>query len=377
MEDLRTRMNKFVSGIPSKLRPDHPVDLTPSRAPGRRNEDQGPQNFRSNPSLTNLAGGEGTPIFSEDDLRSERRWVAENARLLSIVDTCSSHPVAVQRNASCCWICEKWVQHQIAFRPDRYVNGVPLDKINTVQVLYSVDGFTRATKLRKQEDIVARSRASLANENRLTELQKRSSLIEEQDFHTMIAITHGGQGQGQGKSRSKSSRQSMSGKVVKWVGVRMLPPTVEPMEVVFIVDGSVAIAPDLPKRRLRSKKVLCVPQEAPKQPAAAAKTTSREDPFLERGSLSGGLGGTSLAVEVEEVNLIFAGVQASEKGHARARAAVCVLDDPEQQGKMAVVPRRNSGPSPTPTSAISHAIALSRSSTASTWIGTMAAWHSL
>jgi len=316
-EDFLTEMNSYVQGVPSTFRLDHPADFTYAVVDGRvlqthnaigrksligrlgrRSEfkmsliPQGPVAeplvLRSNPSMHSFQHGRDAS-FSKDDLGNERRWVQESSRVQTIADLSISDAEAVQRNAKCCWICENWVEHRISFIVHVGGSGIQPEEVESVFALYGVDGFTRPTRLRVQAATDTRIHYGEKHS-----AEKRGSISE--------------------RKKSRRALQSMQKTLVHWTGIRMLPPTLTSLEVVFLVNGIIMATNDLPRKELKVPKTITVDVGDHSNPRTEA---------------------------VSVVNLISVGRDAfkEQRGAIGQTAALCVLEDPLHQGQITVVPR--------------------------------------
>mmetsp|Transcript_97890 Transcript_97890/g.187802 ORF Transcript_97890/g.187802 Transcript_97890/m.187802 type:complete len:754 (+) Transcript_97890:1-2262(+) len=118
-------------------------------------------------------------------------------------------------------------------------------------------------------------------------------------------------------SRRTSRAPNMSmAKMIKWVGVRMLPPTMDPMEVIFLVDGKIQVAADCRRRRLPVPKTINLKHAMEDQE------------------------GPPKLVQVFEVNVIPAGISFWECMQNGMSRALCVLEDPANRNEATVFPRK-------------------------------------
>jgi hypothetical protein len=292
-----------------------------------------------NPSLNSLEL-ENAECFSEQDLRMEHQWVDDNARIQTSADWAKNEVEAPQCNLTHCWICENWVEHHVSYHPG--ISGADQD-LSSVYALFSIDGFQRPTKLRYQEESQRKSLnhlmmrsgkrvAALTTLKRLFgsdfSLPDVSGNADANSLSRSTSIFSGAGKNPQGKISDNADANSLSrstsifsgagknlltakGKVAKWVGVRMLPPTTEPIQVVFIVDGQVAVAKDLPRQKLPKPKV-----------ARVHMGSEGRHTF-----------------EIQDVNMLMVGSTAWEMFKRGRHRAVCVLEDPANRGAATLVPR--------------------------------------
>jgi len=312
------RINGFVRGVPAKLRMEHPSDLDPPDAragwPSIPPGEEAAGRTRRNPSLRGLAG-DGAASFSEQDLQAEQRWVENRSRVQPLGKFLSNDFEALQRNTKCCWICENWVEHKVAFTPG--VSSRNADNVESVSVLYSIDGFTRPTTLSKQDQVVQRPAG------------RRTIFQLPEDICSAFLSPGGAEGETKVQqiiNRRMSRRVSRSPRsgglgnlmVTRWVGSRMLPPTTLPLEIIFIVNGCVTVANDLPSKKLDLPKIITLPGA--------------------RGDGSKVMDSKTI-VEVTDVNLAPAGVSLWENQKNGMAAALCILEDPNNRTEFTVMPR--------------------------------------
>jgi len=283
-------LNSLLHSVPAKQRIDHAADFARAAsliAPGAAGPP--PQALKINPSLRSLAEEHGTLMsFSEEDLITERGYVAQRSRVQAIMDPSKTASDAVQRNAKCCWMCENWFEHKIFFNPQKAGLG---DEVGSIHAFYSIDGFVRPTKLTRQEH------------GRSSSLKHRS---------TTRATTRATRGASISQKRH-ASRSTHNNRAVSYMGCRMLPPTLAPLEVVFVVDGMVHVCRDMPRKHLHTPKTL--------PPCSSVQ-------------------GLLHAKEIRQVNLVSVGSNNTTLG---AASALVVLEDPAQRGLISVVPRRSWG----------------------------------
>eukprot|EP00929_Paragymnodinium_shiwhaense_P078291 TRINITY_DN40560_c0_g1_i1.p1 TRINITY_DN40560_c0_g1~~TRINITY_DN40560_c0_g1_i1.p1 ORF type:complete len:1007 (-),score=206.42 TRINITY_DN40560_c0_g1_i1:149-3169(-) len=348
-------INCHTRDVPIGLQAAHPLDLTPSTQVGRL-----PFKPRRNPALEAVVSQTEDAVFSEEDLLLEQRWAREDGRVKTVVNNSCSEAEALQRDSKCCWICENWVAHPINFIESHTENEI----IDSVFALFSIDGYTRATHLVRKEEVVsaasfnfAMKRASRFNaqasslhdsSSRISSLSNMggslsslSNLGNLGHFGSSLAMARSsvlGAGpssldsQHGGPPRRLSQRQSLlqfassnGGRIIRWVGVRMLPPTQEATELIFVVNGRPRTTRDLPRRILKSPKKILLPilEEDVKGDASTQYKLS----------------------EINTVNQVFVGHEMRRIRNTGPAAGsmpfgLCVFEDPLNRGKQVVLPRK-------------------------------------
>lgn len=298
--ETQEALNQVLGGVPTKYHFSHPIEAEAKSMPAdamtsalstmssRRAllAEAGASTPRlgHDPSLATLAkGGSGVaaPTFSAGDISSERRHIQKRGQVQTIPEISGGDAHMVHRNARCCWICENWVEHKIVYAPTRPIPKVGGQEV-AVHVLFGIDGFARPIKMAKVED-------SKFLPRRRTTAQAKSGRCSLAD------------------ALARVQRQQQQGG--KYIVYRMLPPTVEPMEVVFMVNGVADVSAEMLRKKLSSPKVV---------PPCHEVT------------------GMSTAKEVIEVNLLTVpdGISA-----ASGPPLLCVLGDPKQRSGLRVVPR--------------------------------------
>lgn len=135
----------------------------------------------------------------------------------------------------------------------------------------------------------------------------------------------------------------------QWIGHRMLPPSMDAVQVIFVVDG----APRFSKahrhqKLLRPKSIVLNPTifgtrragaetqqgEVPETPgtggpASGEAVNSKEDEQV----------GMPFVLDVKEVNVVFVGISAIEQYRRGEPTALCVLEDSTDRSKIDVRPR--------------------------------------
>lgn len=273
-----------------------------------------------NPSLKSLQP-DNVQCFSEEDLRSEHAWVEDGARIQTCADWVKSDFSAYDRNASHCWICENWIEHKVSYIPG--FSGIEQnpEDVSSVVALFSIDGFTRPTRMRAYEETMKRTVCGMTvNKGRRRTVQsvseanpsgeRRSQLTLPLPKNAKQLTRQPSMASGEGGSQLGGLMLNAHGKVTKWVGVRMLPPTTESISVVFLVDGQPVVAKDM------SQQKLAVPKEI---------------------TLQTDEGRTTLTLT--EVNIMDVGCSAWELFRRGRHHAVCVLEDPIHRQQVTLFPR--------------------------------------
>eukprot|EP00928_Gymnodinium_smaydae_P022519 TRINITY_DN18885_c0_g1_i1.p1 TRINITY_DN18885_c0_g1~~TRINITY_DN18885_c0_g1_i1.p1 ORF type:complete len:1190 (+),score=260.08 TRINITY_DN18885_c0_g1_i1:212-3781(+) len=385
--------NRYLRNVPARFRLDHPADFSAAqcasvgqrsasrqgaRDAGASAEQPGSSMERTpryNPALSGLVEQHAvTPVFSEDDMRAERRWLEERSRVLPICGGSGSGAEAVQRNVQCCWICENWVAHSIMYFPSaELLKRIEEDDISSVYVVFSIDGFSRPTLLQRKENVldaefqgddegadavstlgppsVGASRLGSRTPSPVASplASKRSSAASARGAGPTAPKAKGqpaaaSSRRGSASQQNASSSQRREGPTpAQWVGMRMLPPSREHIQIVFIVNGCADITKDLPRKKLRQPTVIS----------------------LAHGHGSGNGGGPQ-TLSVSKVNVIQPDHEPSEASPtpsadgsttrrssiavSASRPRLCVVADPRSRaGGMVVLPRSCTGDAAVPT----------------------------
>jgi len=330
-ESHRRLMNSCALNVPAKLKTENPSRVA--------NADEHSNKLRLNPSLQCLSSEATVSMFSTEDLRQESSWVTDKSHVKTTADFVTKESAFLQRNMNSCWICENWVEHKVVYTPGISGDEVSADEVENAYALFSIDGFTRPTRLRMHEET---HRRSVAHLHRRRKSVAASSFIAHGEHRKSVVLSqallegHGGHGGGgkrlsargstetihHGSAVMRSSRCSAqpaltsTGKVVKWVGIRMLPPTMEPLQVIFVINGELAVANDMKKMTLPVPKLVTLtPDFQPDQE-------------------------TQRIEEIEEVNTLMVGYDAFEQLRRGRTAGVCVLEDPSNRTEFTVMPRQ-------------------------------------
>lgn len=288
-DNMQLSMNALMNAVPPKFQINHPLELM-NRSKGVVAPKDGAV-VRQNPALLSLTARSVAP-FSEDDLQRERNYTIARSRVQTIAGDVES----VQVNAKCCWICENWVEHRLFFDPTDALSEeeqAEIGIVETVYAFYSIDAFTRPIVLSLHQTNATKI-IPVAGGEIGSHLAKRGS--------------------------SKTSRKSIV-KTTRYIGSRMLPRTMEPIHVVFVVNGKPLASARLAKVRLSIAKVL---------------SPIRDLPMLE----------TAQAFEiVNVVRVAGAGHRPGASGVFEEAEAwvvpnsIAVIEDPTQMGTFSCVPR--------------------------------------
>jgi len=364
-QEMREKANRLVENIPSKLR----IDLTPlalrekkrglsdinldtelpgyssspssPTAAGRSNTDMSSSvglfgGYRMNPSLRSLAPAEkrmqAPAPFSEDDLQVEKAWIAVHAKAQQSLDFGNTEVCEdVRRNARCCWVCENWVEQRVSYIPGWSGDETSADEVTAVYAFFSLDGFTRPTKLAKVEEPFQR---------RLFDAERHGKMRQfgRQDKNKgRLNVARGTEILG----RRPMPCLTESGRVVRWTGSRMLPPTTVPVQVVFQVNDQVKVADDLPTHNLGVKKAVKLQPFGDGSKAINSLTGTAQSWFTGRaGTADGAHDGTVPMASIEAVNNLTVAFSAWERFELGEATALIVLEDPLNRGQINVLPRR-------------------------------------
>jgi Ca2+-binding EF-hand superfamily protein len=148
----------------------------------------------------------------------------------------------LERDVQCCWLCERWVEQKVSYVPGLSGPERP-DDVREVFAYFSIDRFQLATPLVRTEEAPTRKMLH-------SMIGSRSSRVS-RDFL---------------KTDPSEFPRTPSGRVVRWIGSRMLPPSSEPVEVVFQVNDRFVVASHLPSKALRPARDLVLQGSAGKAP---------------------------------------------------------------------------------------------------------------
>ncbi|CAE8628737.1 unnamed protein product [Polarella glacialis] len=290
--DKHLAMSRVVQATPLRLQLEHPIEVSGhpiAQAPS------GTSGLMYNPSLlpsppdmdsSYSAASVVPPSFSEDRLQAERAWAMERTRVKAIAGSLPDDSEALQYNAKCCWICENWAAFTVVYTAAWTGRGGA--QVHSVYALFSIDGFTRPTLL----------------------------------------------------SRSEATSN--------WTALRMLPPTMGLVQVIFIVDGQVRSSASHQRRRLSAKKSVVLNPDIFGFNVVSQDQVDEADPSQGgRGPLEEGAEKPSLRVrevpriaEFKEVNTPFVGLSALQRFRRGEPTALCVIEDTVDRTQVAVVPRQ-------------------------------------
>lgn len=216
---------------------------------------------------------------------------------------------SLNRNVQKCWICENWIEYTVSYVVGFSGNEESVDEVTSVAVYFNLDGWSAPTVLTRNEEV----------------FQRR--FFEGKVATRHLARTQAGIRMSKAASRCSTKDcipKTPEGKIVRWTGSRVLPPSTEPIEVVFHVNDKAKVSHDLPTRKLDRPKLI---------------VTSRHPTRLAK---SGGVAEddhTAAALEVNEVNVLHVAVSTLERFEQGAAVALCVLEDPAHRGDVSVYPR--------------------------------------
>jgi len=253
---------------------------------------------RANPSLRGLSQletmGMHPPVFSQEDLQLEKSWVAARTKAQQPLDFATNSCEDVRRDARCCWICENWVEQRVSYIPGWSGPEISPDEVVSVLAFFSVDGFTTGTKLTRIEEPFHRR---LFDAERKGHMHKLGLPDKDGGAVRQDTLTLG---------RRPAPCLTEEGRIVRWTGSRMLPPTALPMHVVFQVNDRLVTADDLPTKNLPAPKAVKV---------------------------------GPLMVETTQVNTMCVGATALDHFLLGEAHALIILEDPVRRGQINVVPR--------------------------------------
>lgn len=275
------------------------------------------RSLQHNPSLASF-GDSRVNALSNDDVGAERKWILDRQRVKLLMEMTDSE--AVQRNVQCCWICENWVEHKVIYTPGISGAETAPGQVQSIYALYSIDGFARPTHLTKQEEMYTRrsikldvAKASImmpAHHSRLSYLSADTQRRKSQLAQGAISPPPG-----ERRERTRTPVINAHGRIEKWVGMRMLPPTLEPLEVVFVVNDLVKVLDDLEKKTLQTPKTITLVRE------------DDDEPQVE-------------TVEVKVVNVVPTGLRAWDKFRQGTEIGLCIMEDPDNRGDLTIMPRK-------------------------------------
>eukprot|EP00931_Biecheleriopsis_adriatica_P052251 TRINITY_DN30378_c0_g1_i2.p1 TRINITY_DN30378_c0_g1~~TRINITY_DN30378_c0_g1_i2.p1 ORF type:complete len:1630 (+),score=356.30 TRINITY_DN30378_c0_g1_i2:150-5039(+) len=307
MQDMYINLTNMMYEIPIGLQLSHPVEISgraQTARPGRSTS------LRCNPSLragsrfrgsASDGASQGTGKLemasaSEDMLQAEDSWAMEQTRVKAIASSLNQDFESLQCSAKCCWICENWCQYRVVFSQGMRSKSTEMNnKVKTVYALFSVDGFSRPTQL-----------------SRLGQY---------------------------------------------WAGLKMLPPTADAIQVVFVVDGEAMLSSAHPTANLPAKKSIALnpvifgSRTAPKRgsDAAAEGDAAIDNPDASKDApASAEEGSTALPdgavvpfiIEVSNVNLVYVGSSAWQSRSRGEPTALCVLENSQDRSQVEVLPRK-------------------------------------
>ncbi|CAE7335004.1 Nlrc3 [Symbiodinium pilosum] len=173
---------------------------------------------------------EKADAFSEGDLSWEKAWLGVHAKVQS-APAFVQESEEVSANERCCWICENWVMQEVCYIPGWSGSEKVLDDNLNIFVYFSVDNFTRPTRLSKTlqryypRDFDLTCWHSSPAGNRHVKKALEAALDPEEDRQPFV----------------------VDGNVVCFCGVRMLPPSYDRIQVIFQVNDAAVSADHLAK----------------------------------------------------------------------------------------------------------------------------------
>ncbi|CAE7224762.1 CPK26, partial [Symbiodinium natans] len=222
---------------------------------------------------------EKADAFSEGDLSWEKAWLGVHAKVQS-APAFVQESEEVSANERCCWICENWVAQEVFYIPGWSGAETSLDEVVNVFAYFSVDNFTRPTRL---------SKTTQRYHSRDFDVTSSPSPVGNKHVQMALeAMPEDGQ----------LGRQPfvVDGNVVCFAGARMLPPSYERIQVIFQVNEAFVSADHLAKMPLLTAVPLSLHSDG---------RTSANDPLPAIPTLL-----DHPAVDVAEVNIIDVETQA-------------------------------------------------------------------
>jgi len=315
---------------------------------------------RTNPSLQHLATADA---FSDSDLDFEKEWIGVQSKVVRCGDFGQRLRFEdVRLNERCCWICENWVQEVVSYYPGWSGPEQSFDEVDVVFAYFSIDGFTRPTRLTKTEEKYVDRKFSLKLDGKKAPKKKQSSLGVE----LVRSLPNGDE---------RKPLVNDKGRYVVWRGNRMLPPSTQQMNVVFQVNNSIKLADHMTRRPLPVARVCacghvfqeseCADDEQTEQPIdmekdqdncpslpthcskCKAKRLVQQTVVVHHdGKNNKGHGGLlppiplgcGKKVELLECNIIRPGANAWSRFEKGLANAICLMED--CRSELEVVPRR-------------------------------------
>jgi Ca2+-binding EF-hand superfamily protein len=366
-EEKHDRANRYFENIPAKMRLDltphvivqprkalsaDPLSIAPSisnvsnitgvimpDSPSSPKSDSQPDvglfgSYRANPSLRGL-GFSTAPhpeTFSNEDLEIERNWVMSRTKAQQPLEFASAPSDDVRRNATCCWICENWVEHRVSYIPGWSGPEVSPDQVFAVFAFFSIDGFSRATKLTRIEEPFQRRQFDAERGGNLRQFGKSEKKHVRVRRSTLSLGRH------------PLPCLTEQGRVVRWTGSRMLPPTTVPIQVIFQVNNGLTIADDMPSKDLAVPKAVKLQDvssagEVDGSSCSGSAHNTAQSWVKNKGgdcvSYSDGAVHAATAV-----NILSVGISAWERFEHGEATALLILEDPHRRDEVNVLPRR-------------------------------------
>jgi Ca2+-binding EF-hand superfamily protein len=267
-------------------------------------------------------------------LKKTRQSVAHNAEVDFACSWIQSSWATVQRNVDRCWICENWCNQEVTYFPGISGSEDP-DEVTDVFCFFSIDGFQKPTALTRTEEAYNRR----LFQGRLNHVRTSGSLMSLESAPTGNLMQRGSSRGSLAQPSRISKRASFkellptrpNGKIVVYSGSRVLPPSRDPIEIVFQVDGgNFKAALDLPMLELPTPRT--VSREATSN---TARFNSRRRSVTNRSSSEG-----SAVMEITHVNTLKVCRTALERYEQSSGTGLCVLEEAAKRGDVSVYPRR-------------------------------------
>lgn len=237
--DVRITINDQVRHTPRRLRLDRLGHFSGRKAAGAENtREMALTHLRVNPSLLRVTSAEA---FSAQDLDNEKEWLGVQARVqqpAAFNGICHFEDVRI--NERCCWICENWVEQPVCYIPGWSGPETSADDIANVYAYFSVDGFSRPSRLSKVTDKFFERHFAPAERNPSSPGGGRRSAHFAKERQPPESASE--------EERPHWKRWPLvddKGRYCVFKGSRMLPPSTMPVQVVFQVNESLVTAKHL------------------------------------------------------------------------------------------------------------------------------------
>jgi len=217
---------------------------------------------------------------------------------------------SVQRNVDRCWICENWSSHDITYIPGYSGSEECPDDVTSVNCFFSVDGFQKPTVLKRSEETFMDSQRLFRKIEQRAKIQRKTGA------------------NARGTIKDQAPRLA-NGNIIVFSGSRVLPPSLESVDVVFQVNGAMVVARDLPMRKLDCDHMFV--KDPSMDIAGNGRSPSKSNTIT---TLSGAVDSNEPpVVKVTKVNVLKV-LSSSAVGN------LCALEDPSRCGDVSVYPRR-------------------------------------